>query len=225
MAEVSIPTQQFVDIKEVRDGVVYLKSGGIRKLLIVGGINFDLKSEEEQVTILNSFQNFLNTLDFSVQFFVHSRKVNIENYLTKMRERQEQEENELLKIQISEYIEFIRSFVDQNAIISKTFFIIVPYESVSIQKSGLGFFDMFSPSGKKPGVDQSLQAALEQLEHRVAEITDGLEQIGLHVTQLGDDEIVELFYNMYNPQLTEKKGMELAKNAASSNENTNPTNI
>lgn len=84
MAEVTTPTQKFVEIKEIRDGVVYLKNGKLRKILIVSGINFDLKSETEQTLILNSFQNFLNSLDFSVQFFIHSRRVNIENYLDLM---------------------------------------------------------------------------------------------------------------------------------------------
>ena len=210
MADVSLPTQQFVDIKEVRDGVAYLKSGGIRKVLIVGGVNFDLKSEAEQVTILNSFQNFLNTIDFSIQLFIHSRKVNVDTYLAKMKQREDQEENALLKIQISEYVEFIRSFVDQNAIINKTFFVIVPYEGASIQKATFNILDMFKKQSKTEA-NQSEQAALEQLEHRVSEVTDGLEQVGLHVTQLDTDEIVELFYNMYNPQLTEKKGMELTK--------------
>lgn len=210
MADVSLPTQQFVDIKEVRDGVAYLKSGGIRKILIVGGINFDLKSESEQVTILNSFQNFLNTIDFSIQLFIHSRKVNVDIYLAKMKQREEMEDNALLKIQIAEYVEFIRSFVDQNAIINKTFFVIVPYEGASIQKSSFDIMSMFKKQTKVEA-NQSEQAALEQLEHRVSEVTDGLEQIGLHVTQLDTDEIVELFYNMYNPQLSEKKGMELTK--------------
>lgn len=210
MADVSLPTQQFVDIKEVRDGVAYLKSGGIRKILIVSGINFDLKSESEQITILNSFQNFLNTIDFSIQLFIHSRKVNVDTYLAKMKQREALEENALLKIQISEYVEFIRSFVDQNAIINKTFFVIVPYEGASIQKSSFDIMSMFKKQTKVEA-NQSEQAALEQLEHRVSEVTDGLEQIGLHVTQLDTDEIVELFYNMYNPQLSEKKGMELTK--------------
>lgn len=210
MADVSIPTQQFVDVKEVRDGIIYLKSGGIRKILIVGGINFDLKSEGEQVSILNGFQNFLNTIDFSIQLFVHSRKVNVDEYLSKMKQREDQEDNELLKIQISEYVDFIRSFVDQNAIISKTFFVIVPYESATAQKSGLGFLDMFKKQ-TQDDTNQSEQAALEQLDHRVSEITSGLEQIGLNVTPLNSDEVVELFYNMYNPQLAEKKGMDLAK--------------
>ena len=147
----------------------------------MGGVNFDLKSEAEQVTILNSFQNFLNTIDFSIQLFIHSRKVNVDAYLAKMKQREEQEENALLKIQIAEYAEFIRSFVDQNAIINKTFFVIVPYEGSSIQKSSFNLLDMFKKQTKVEA-NQSEQAALEQLEHRVSEVTDGLEQVGLYVT-------------------------------------------
>lgn len=214
MAEVSLPTQQFVDIKEVHNGIVYLKQGGMRKILIVGGVNFDLKSEAEQSAILNSFQNFINTIDFPIQFFVHSRKVNIGGYLAKMRERQEGEENELLKIQITEYIEFIRSFVEQNAIINKTFFVIVPYEATAVASPGSmgGLLNFFSkPASADVQKQQSEHAALEQLELRVNEITDGLSQIGLRATPLGDEEIIELFYNLYNPQLVEKKGLEINK--------------
>ncbi len=214
MAEVSLPTQQFVDIKEVRNGVVYLKQGGMRKILIVSGVNFDLKSEAEQTAILGTFQNFINTIDFPVQFFIHSRKVNIETYLEKMSERQSKEENELLKIQIGEYIEFIRSFVEQNAIINKTFFAIVPYDGGTVVAGG-GVDNILNMFNKPQSADvqkqQSEHAALEQLELRVTEISNGIEQIGLRVTPLSDAEIVELFYNLYNPQLQEKKGLEITK--------------
>lgn len=214
MPEVSLPTQQFVDIKEVRNGVIYLKQGGMRKILIVSGVNFDLKSEAEQTAILGAFQNFINTVDFPVQFFIHSRKVNIETYLEKMGERQSKEENELLKIQIGEYVEFIRSFVEQNAIINKTFFVIVPYELGSEKAKG-GVENLLSMFNKSASADvqkqQSEHAALEQLDLRVTEISNGIEQIGLRITPLSDEEIIELFYNLYNPQLQEKKGLEITK--------------
>lgn len=213
MAEPTLPSQKFVEVKEIRDGVVYMKGGGMRKILIVNGVNFDLKSEDEQNLILASFSNFLNTLDFSVQFFVHSRKVNINAYLKRMGERKEKEENQLLKIQIEEYVEFIKSFVEQNAIISKTFFAIVPYESVSTGAVAEGIFGLFKSSGKneKAEKEKNIQENLEQLEHRVDEVTSGLEQIGLRALPLNDEELTELFYNLYNPQLTDKTDLEIAK--------------
>ncbi|MFH1161702.1 MAG: hypothetical protein V1696_00255 [Candidatus Jorgensenbacteria bacterium] len=207
----TLPTQSFVNIKEIRDGVVHLKKGGLRRILIVSGVNFDLKSEAEQTLILNSFQNFLNTLDFSVQFFVHSRKVNIDAYLEAMRGRMNEEESQLLKIQIGEYVEFIRAFVDQNAIISKSFFTVIPYESAAVVESAKGILGLFSKKPKVKEKEKTSQEALEQLEHRVSQVIDGLEQIGLRTVPLGDGELVELFYNLYNPQLTEKRGMEIAK--------------
>lgn len=212
MADVSIPTQKFVEIQEVKDGIIYLKDGGIRKILIVGGINFDLKSEVEQSIILGGFQNFLNTLDYPTQFFVHSRKVNVESYLDKMRERKDQEDNELLKIQIDEYINFIKTLVEQNAIISKAFFVVIPYEG-TIEVPALGILSSFFGGKKTQEVEAqaALRSKLQQLEHRVSEVKEGLEQIGLRTTELNDEELTELFYNLYNPQLIEKTDLEIAR--------------
>ncbi len=215
MAEITKPSQEFVEVKEIKNGVVFLKRGGMRRVLMVGGINFDLKSESEQTLILNSFQNFLNTLDFTVQFFIHSRKTNIGGYLERMEERKQNEPNELLKIQIEEYIKFINSFVAENAIISKNFFVVVPYESIVIvnQARGLlGIFNKSKPSLKeKTDEETRLRENLEQLNHRVDQIVNGLGQIGLRAAPLNDEELTELFYNLYNPQLTEKKGLEIVK--------------
>jgi hypothetical protein len=215
MAEQSLPTQQFVGIKEIKDGVVSLKRGGLRQILIVSGVNFDLKSETEQELILNTFQKFLNTLDFPVQFFIHSRKVNVDSYLDLMRERLAEEPNELLKIQIQEYIEFIRTFVEQNAIISKTFFVVVPYETVSLNEATGGIFSglFAAPKQKKADSPEAVTAQenLRQLSQRVSQVIDGLAENGLRAVPLQDDELVELFYNLYNPQLTEKRGVEASR--------------
>lgn len=211
MAETTLPAQQFVEIKEIKDNVVYLKHGGLRQILIVSGVNFDLKSEAEQNLILNSFQNFLNTLDFGVQFFIHSRKVNVDAYLEKMRVRSQEEKSELLKIQIDEYVKFIDSFVEQNSIISKNFFVVVPYEPTTLSGEVSGIFSLFRKTPKKTEQEKTAGENLEQLGHRVDQVTSGLEQIGLRATALNDEELIELFYNLYNPQLVEKKGLEIAK--------------
>lgn len=215
MAEKQKATQEFVDIKDIKDGVVYLKDGGLRKILIVNGINFDLKSSEEQQIILSGFQNFLNTLDFQVQFFIHSRKVNIKSYLRKIKEREKQETNELLKNQISEYIEFVRSFVEKNPIITKDFFVVVPYkQTIDAKKAKAGILSFFGKGGddKEKKKQENLSEAIQQLNYRVDEATSGLEQIGLRSRVLQDNEIVELFYNLYNPELVEKEGEEIPTN-------------
>ena len=206
----SLATQQFVNIESIENGVIRLKGGTYRKILMVSGMNFDLKSSEEQEMIIFSFQGFLNSLDFTIQFFIHSRKLNIENYLKTVKDRENQEVNELLKNQIFEYGEFIKSFVTQNAIMSKNFFVVVPFDPVRISETSGKFknkiFSMFGSKEPEVSQKQTEQEYLEQLDQRVSGVIDGLNQIGLRTVPLNDAELSELFYNIYNPSTIEKKG-------------------
>lgn len=205
-------TQQFVEIQEVRDGVIFLKNGGLRQLLIVSGVNFDLKSETEQDLMTSTYQNLLNALDFSLQIFIHSRRVNVEPYLQKLQERQSQETNELLKTQIAEYIEFIRAFVTNNAIMDKSFFIVVPYDPMALPKTAKGVLNFFKKKSAEPTEDP--QRNLQQLRQRVDQIMIGLQQIGLRVVPLNSEETLELIYNLHNPQLIERGALEITKENA-----------
>ncbi len=215
--EQSVATQQFVDITDIKDGSIFLKNGGLRRVLIVSGINFDLKSEEEKNLILHSFQNFLNTLEFSIQFAVHSRKMNIDNYLEKLKERQEKEDNELLKNQIGEYLEFVRSFVEMNAVMAKTFFAVVPYDPIQISKAGaniintLKFWEKPIKNDEKEKEDEDIVKKIVQMNQRADIVIDGLNQMGLRTVALNDEELTELFYNLYNPETVEKKELKIAK--------------
>lgn len=208
----SLSTQQFIDLETIENGVIKLKSGALRKILLVSGTNFALKSEEEQGIITYAFQGFLNSLDFSVQFFIHSRKLNIDDYLKKLEERELQEENGLLKNQILEYREFIKSLVGQNAIMQKRFFVVVPYDPIQIPKAGLdvaekmlGWLKSKTPQEAAAKKEESLQESLEQLEKRIDQVISGLNQVGLRAVTLNQEELLELFYNLYNPATVEKK--------------------
>ncbi|MDP2696221.1 MAG: hypothetical protein Q8O87_03170 [bacterium] len=220
------PTQQFVEIEGVRDGVLTLKNGGLRRILMVNGVNFDLKSEEEQNLIIFSYQNFINGLDFSVQTLVHSRKLNIDTYLGKLDDRRSQEDNELLRNQIGEYQQFIRSFVNENAIMEKTFFVVVSFDGIQIGEVGqklseklLSFLPFKKTAAKKNEAAEAAKAQkeqsrvhnIEQLDQRVNQVIAGLRQIGLNVAQLNDEQIIELFYNLYNPKTVEKETLEIAR--------------
>ena len=216
MEKESVSTQQFVDVEDIKDGVIVLKSGGLRRVIMVSGTNFELKSEEEQNIIIGSYQNFLNTLDFSVQIIIHSRRLNIEGYLKTLSDRQNEESNELLKNQIAEYIEFIRSFVSQNEIMTKTFFVVVPYDGVDISQaakkgilSKIPFFAKKEQDKTNQEIDFSER--LTQLNQRTEQVVVGLEQIGLRAVSLNDEELIELFYNLYNPQAIEKRDLKIAK--------------
>ena len=208
----SQPTQQFVEVQNIQQGILFLRNNGLRRVLMVSGINFDLKSEDEQGIITYAYQALLNTLDFSVQFIVHSRKLNIDGYLATLAERQAQESNELLKNQISEYTEFVRSFVELNAVMAKTFFAGVPYDPIAIPEGGKKFFAMFG-LGKAPtpsGDAQNTAQHVAQLQQRTDQVISGLQQIGVRAVALEDEELIELFYNLYNPQAVEKRDLKIA---------------
>lgn len=207
-------TQQFVEIEDIKDGVVMLKSGSIRRILMVSGINFNLKSEEEQNIITYSYQSFLNSLDFSIQIVVHSRKLNIASYLDKLLGRRNEEDNELLKTQMTEYIEFIKSFVETNAVMTKTIFVVVPYDPIIVPTSGkklLGALGVSSQSKQVAPLQRDMHQDITQLDQRVDQVVNGLTQIGLRVVALNDEELIELFYNLYNPQTIERKEIKIAK--------------
>jgi len=204
-----------VSVDEIREDVVLLKDGSLRQVVMVGGVNFSLKSEGEQNLIIGGYQNFLNSLDFSFQCVVHSRKLNIESYLRTLDELAEKEENELLKNQVTEYQAFVREFVEQNAIMTKTFFAGVPYERSALptKKGMLASL----PFGKKqeeparPQTNEELAHDIRQLRQRTEQVVAGLQSIGLRAVPLNNEELIELFYNLYNPEAVEKKGLTIAQ--------------
>lgn len=199
--------QEFVPIKEVRNGVIILKDGGLRAVLIASSINLSLKSSDEQTAIISQFQSFLNGLDFPTQIVMQSRRLDIRPYLLMLEERLKVQNEKLLKIQTKEYIDFIRSFTDEVNIMTKTFFVVVPYSS-TILKSSDGILDKIIGSGapKKQVEDTkkaislaSFEEKRSQLDQRVGVIVGGLGGIGIRSSQLNTEEIVELFYKTFNP--------------------------
>jgi type IV secretory pathway VirB4 component len=192
-------TQEFVPIKEVRDGIVILKDGSMRAILMTSSINFALKSEEEQIAILAQFQNFLNSIEFSIQIFVQSRDLDIRPYVAKLEELYKQQSSDLMRIQTKEYVEFVKSFVQTTNIMVKRFFIVVPY-SRAVISTGKGGFSGLSKGGE---TTEEMTAHFEenrsQIEQRVSVIEQGLARTGVRIVNLGTEEIIELFYKLFNP--------------------------
>lgn len=197
-------SQQFVPIREIRDGVVILNNGSLRTILMASSINFALKSQEEQRAVIAQFQNFLNSLDFSVQFHIESRNLDIRPYVQQLQTQLEKEDNQLLKTQISEYIDFIKTFTEDSDIMQKTFFVVVPYNRSIVDKSG-GIIDsvkslLGQSGGSTDNLDEeSFQEARSQLQQRRNVVEQGLVRTGVRITQLGTEEGLELFYRLLNP--------------------------
>jgi hypothetical protein len=131
-------TQEFVPIKEVRDGIIVMKDGSMRAIVLSSSLNFALKSADEQEAIIYQFQNFLNSLDFSVQISIQSRQLDIRPYIATLEKQYSEQLNDLLKIQIKEYIQFVKSFTESQSIMSKTFFIVIPFNPIVILGSKNG---------------------------------------------------------------------------------------
>ena len=202
-------TQAFVPIKEVRDGIVILKDGSLRALLMASSINLALKAADEQQAIIGQFQNFLNSLEFSVQFFIESRDLDIRPYIALLEDRYAQELDDLMKIQIREYIAFIKDFTERANIMSKNFFIVVPYDPALLNRGGgvastLGSFLPSGGSGTMTLTDAQFEEYRTQLEQRISVIEQGLVRTGVRVVSLGTEEVIELFYKLFNPGELEK---------------------
>jgi hypothetical protein len=202
-------TQEFVPIKEVRDGIIILKDGSLRSLLMASSINLALKGADEQQAIIGQFQNFLNSLEFTVQFFIESRDLDIRPYIALLEDRYAQELDDLMKIQIREYMAFIKDFTSRANIMTKNFFIVVPYDpALLVRGSGVsGAISSIFPSGGGSSAtltNQQFEEYRTQLEQRVSVIEQGLVRTGVRIVTLGTEEVIELFYKLFNPGELEK---------------------
>lgn len=201
------PSQDFVEIDQIRDGLITMKSGGIRAILMTSSVNLALKSIEEQEATVIQFQNFLNTLDFPVQIVAQSRKMDIRPYLTLLEQRYETIQEELLKVQTREYIQYIRQFSEQVDIMSKSFFVVVPYGGAILSSGGgggisgmfSGLFGGSTSSSDESKENERFERKRSQIEQRIGTVESGLTRLGLRVRQLNTEEVIELFYGLYNP--------------------------
>lgn len=199
-------TQEFVPIKEVRDGVIVLKDGGLRAIVLASSINLSLKSEDEQKATILQFQSFLNTLDFYVQISIESRTLDIRPYLLLLENRMKVQTEPLLKLQTKEYMEFIQNFTETVSIMNKNFFVVVPYTQENLPgESGLlkGFLKNAKSKEMKTAEQLDFEEKKSQLEQRVSVIQQGLARCGIKTAQLGTEEVVEVFYKVFNPGETE----------------------
>ncbi len=192
-------TQKYLDVSEIREDTVILKDGSLRAILAVSSTNFALKSEDEQNAIGAAYQGFLNSLDFPVQILIHSRILDINGYLEKMRSLESAQTNELLRIQMSEYIEYVAKLIEFANIMSKTFYVVVPYSAEAAKQGFLAkFTKILNPAGQIALNQSEFAAARAKLDERVAHVSSELGGMGLRSLQLRTEELIELLYQSYN---------------------------
>lgn len=200
MAEKS--TQEFVPIKEVRDGIAILKDGSMRSILLTSSVNFSLKSADEQQSILYQFQNFLNSLDFSIQIVIQSRRLDIRPYLSSLEQKKKEQTNDLMKVQIKEYSDFIKTFTDNVNVMTKNFFIVVPYSPAQIKniKAGKNLFKKNKDgSDRIEDKNDNFDENKLQMEQRISVVEQGITRAGIRSSRLGTEELIEVYYRIFNP--------------------------
>lgn len=168
-----------IDIKEVRDGVLILPAGKYRTVLEASSVNFELKSDEEQDVLIDNFQNFLNSLPYPVQILIRIREIDIDDYLERLTEKSKSEKKKVYIKQIKNYSKFVKKLVSGNKILSRRFYVIIPYE----------------PEERK----SEFNLVREQIKLNQDIVVKGLERLGMKTKQLESIEVLELFYSFYNP--------------------------
>lgn len=201
-------TQDFLEIDQIREGVIILKNKALRAVLMISSLNFALKSDEEQSAIISQFQSFLNSLDFSAQIIIQSRRLNITGYIDKLKDLEERQRNELLKIQMIEYRKFIEDMVAgappagrYGEIMSKSFFVVVPFTLLEAQgPAGAGLLR----TPKIPTLtEDAFQRCKQQLWQRMEFVALGLRRAGLQAIPLTTPELIELFWGLHHPKQAE----------------------
>ncbi len=196
-----IPTQQFLEVDQIKEGVIILKNRALRGVLMTSSINFVLKSAAEQKAVIYQFQNFLNSLDFPCQIVIQSRRLNLTGYLEKIKKLEEKQQNELLKAQTTNYHQFIKAIIKKGVIMTKKFFVVVPFalsetEGVSGKKS--------SKTAKPLTLsEEKFQRSRNQLWQRMEFVALGLRRCGLQAIPLTSVELMELFWSLHHPKEAE----------------------
>jgi len=209
--------QRYIQFASAHDDTLVLKNGGLRAMIEVDSVNFNLKSEDEQNSIVRAYQQFLNALNFPVQICVRSRKLDIDRYLENLRFRRKNLTNELLKKQMNEYIEYISRLVEYADIMEKKFFVVVPADPPRAQKKGVfgSFMAYIRPDDTVLGVIQrrrEFKILKRELDTRSNIVQTALGNCGLSMRKCSTEEIISIFYSAYNPQLSRNQKFEKFKN-------------
>ena len=204
-AKPSVSTKQHLDISEIRDNIVVLKDGTVRAVLFCSSVNFALKSEEEQQALISAYVSLLNSLEYPLQIVIQSRRLNIEDYLERLKQVEKEQANTLLKVQTADYRKFVSELVQLGQITEKRFYVIVPYNPLSDKRKGFfsRFREAFAPALivrlREKQFEERKSALLSRVEHTIT----ALGSMSVKAIMLDTQGLIELYYDAYNPDIRE----------------------
>lgn len=207
-------TQNSLLIAEIRDGLVIMNDGSFRSVILAKSINFDLMSDQEQEAVEYAYQGFINSLYFDVQITIKSRKIDMGPYLDKLQRIHDGMDNMLLGMLMEDYIYFISDLVKESNIMSKQFYIVVPFHpevggKQALEDSKKLLSGLFDNKNKEVVTinEATLEKAKTELKNRVGAVLDGLQQMGVQGAPLDTQELIELYYNSYNPDTAPQQSL------------------
>lgn len=207
-------TQHYLPIAEIRDGCVVMKDGTLRAVLLVSSINFALKSEDEQNAIVAGYISFLNALEAPLQIVIQSRQLDLEHYLESIKQAEQEQTNDLLRLQTAEYRRYVGELVDLGSIMTKRFYVVISYDPLTNKKRG--FFsrarDIFSPTSILRLSQRQFGERRSELFSRVDQVMSGLASMSLRSNVLDTQSLIELYYTTYNPVVSRREPLvDMAK--------------
>ena len=194
-------TQKNLLFKTIKDGIVVMKDGSLRAVLMVNSINFNLKSQDEQVALLQSYQRFLNSLNFPIQIVVQSRTLDLDDYLKKLEAVSKTQNNDLLQTQTEEYVAFVQELIGMANIMSKNFYVVISYTQSIKEKGGL-ISKLFH---RAANAMSPFAEAHNEVLRRASLVSSSLSSLGLSSALLNTEELIDLFYATYNPDLAQRQ--------------------
>jgi type IV secretory pathway VirB4 component len=198
-------TQSTLLINEIKDGIVVMRDGSLRGVILGSAINFDLMSTSEQESVEMAYQGFLNSLHFPVQIVIKSQKIDISAYLEKLDRLRNEQPNELLANLMDDYVANIRALVEEVNIMDKQFFVVIPYFPPLIEQKKLnlveGLKSAFEPAPVITVTEEDFRKYKQELSQRMALAASGMSQMGIRAISLGTQELVDLYYAWYNPDV------------------------
>jgi len=206
---ISVSTQQYLDIAEIKENTVVMKDGTLRAVLLVSSINFALKSEDEQNAVIEAYIRFLNNLSFTLQIVIQSRELDIDNYIQYLKGKEKEQTNKLLKVQTADYIEYIKELTSLGKIMNKRFYIVVPYDPLTDKHKS--FFNLVSEAMRPATIiklkEKTFRQYQDMLERRVESVAGGLESMGVAIARLDTQSLIELYYKTYNPETSKNQNL------------------
>ena len=184
-----------------------MRDGTLRGVLLCSSVNFALKSEDEQTATIQAYMQFLNSIDFPLQIVIQSRKLNIDGYLEKLKVIEKQQTNELLRVQIADYLDYIKELISLGEIMTKRFYLIAPYNPQSDKRRNFfqRLLSILAAAGTVKLSRDEFERYAEALGKRMEFLISGLASTGLTAVRLDTQGLIELYYNSYNPELGEQQ--------------------